>query len=102
MQCTDDDNRSDRNVCNMPFVSFSLAVSFIIRLFRTSAFRVPNLSSVHEIIFQCFLNTGSVFISLMVVISDSHLLFLRCITKRFFSLPSRIFQCSCVFIACEI
>jgi len=29
-QCTDDDNRSYRNVCNMSFVSFSLAVIFII------------------------------------------------------------------------
>jgi len=43
VQCTDDDNRSCRNVCNMSFVSFSLAVIFIIRLFSTSAFRVPNL-----------------------------------------------------------
>ena len=34
------DNRSYRNVCNMSFVSFSLAVIFIIRLFRTSAFCV--------------------------------------------------------------
>jgi len=39
--CTDDDNRSYRNVCNMSFVSFALAVIFIIRLFITSAFRVP-------------------------------------------------------------
>ena len=31
LQCTDDDNRSYRNVCNMSFVSFSLAVIFIIR-----------------------------------------------------------------------
>jgi len=30
LQCTDDDNRSYRNVCNMSFVSFSLAVIFII------------------------------------------------------------------------
>jgi len=29
--CTDDDNRSYRNVCNMSFVSFSLAVIFITR-----------------------------------------------------------------------
>jgi len=36
LQCTDDDNRSYRNVCNMSFVSFSLAVIFIIRLFSTS------------------------------------------------------------------
>jgi len=43
LQCTDDDNRSYRNVCNMSFVSFSLAVIFIIRLFSTSAFRVPKL-----------------------------------------------------------
>ena len=28
--CTDDDNRSYRNVCNLSFVSFSLAVIFII------------------------------------------------------------------------
>jgi len=41
-QCTDDDNRSYRNVCNMSFVSFSLAVIFIIRLFSTSTFHVPN------------------------------------------------------------
>ena len=33
-------NRSYRNVHNMSFVSFSLAVIFIIRLFSTSAFRV--------------------------------------------------------------
>ena len=40
LQCTDDDNRSYRNVCNMSFVSFSLAVIFIIRLFSTSASKV--------------------------------------------------------------
>jgi len=39
--CTDDDNRSYRNVCNMSFVSFALAVTFIIRLFSTSVFRLP-------------------------------------------------------------
>jgi len=38
--CTADDNRSYRNVCNMSFVSFTLAVIFIIRLFSTSAVRV--------------------------------------------------------------
>jgi len=38
-ECTDDDKRSYRNVCNMSFVSFSLAVIFIMRLFSTSAFR---------------------------------------------------------------
>ena len=32
LQCTDDDNRSYRNVFNMSFVSFSLAVIFIIEL----------------------------------------------------------------------
>jgi len=42
LQCTDDDNRSYWNVCNMSFISFSLAVIFIIRLFSTSAFRVPS------------------------------------------------------------
>jgi len=31
------------NVCNMPFVSFALAVIFVIRLFSISAFRVPKL-----------------------------------------------------------
>jgi len=31
-QCTDDDNRSCRNVCKMSFTSFSLAVIFIIRI----------------------------------------------------------------------
>jgi len=31
LQCTDDDNRSYRNVCNMSFVSFSLAVIFIVK-----------------------------------------------------------------------
>ena len=46
LQCTDDDNRSYRSVCNMSFVSFSLAVIFIIRLFSTSAFRVPNLEMI--------------------------------------------------------
>jgi len=30
LQCTDDDNRSYRNVCNMSLISFSLAVIFII------------------------------------------------------------------------
>ena len=30
LQSTDDDNRSYRNVCSMSFVSFSLAVIFII------------------------------------------------------------------------
>jgi len=28
--CTDDDNRSYRNVCNMSFVSFALAVIFTV------------------------------------------------------------------------
>ena len=41
LQCTDDDNRSYRNVCYMSFVSIALAVIFIIRLFSTSVFRVP-------------------------------------------------------------
>ena len=31
LQCTDDDTRSYRNVCNMSLISFSLAVMFIIR-----------------------------------------------------------------------
>ena len=44
--CTDDDNRSYRNVCNTSFVSFALAVIFIIRLFSTSAFRVSKLTFV--------------------------------------------------------
>ena len=51
--CTDDDNRSYRNVCNMSFVSFSLAVVFITRLFSTSAFRVPNLSVKSHYEFTC-------------------------------------------------
>jgi len=37
------DNRSYRSVCNMSLISFSLAVIFIIRLFSTSAFRVPSV-----------------------------------------------------------
>ena len=32
LQCTDNDNKSYRNVCNLSFVLFSLAVIFIIRL----------------------------------------------------------------------
>ena len=40
--CTEDDNSCYRNVCKMSVVSFALAVVFIIRLFSTSAFRVPN------------------------------------------------------------
>jgi len=36
----------------MPFVSFALAVIFIIRLFSISAFRVPNLSVSVKIYFQ--------------------------------------------------
>ena len=39
--CTEDDNSCYRNVCKMSVVSFALAVVFIIRLFSTSAFRVP-------------------------------------------------------------
>ena len=39
--CTEDDNSYYRNVCKMSVVSFALAVVFIIRLFSTSAFRVP-------------------------------------------------------------
>jgi len=31
LQCTDDDNRSYWNICNMSLISFSLAVIFIIR-----------------------------------------------------------------------
>jgi len=41
LQCTDDDNRSYRNVCNMSLILFSLAVIFILRLLSNSAFRVP-------------------------------------------------------------
>jgi len=43
LQCTNDDNSSYRNVWNMSFVSFSLAVIFIMRLFNTSAFREQEL-----------------------------------------------------------
>ena len=39
--CTEDDNSCYRNVCKMSVASFALAVVFIIRLFSTSAFRVP-------------------------------------------------------------
>ena len=42
--CTEDDNSCYRNVCKMSVVSFALAVVFIIRLFSTSAFRVPYFS----------------------------------------------------------
>jgi len=38
-------NSCYRNVCKMSVVSFALAVVFIIRLFSTSAFRVPKLDS---------------------------------------------------------
>ena len=41
--CTEDDNSCYRNVCKMSVVSFALAVVLIIRLFSTSAFRVPNV-----------------------------------------------------------
>ena len=41
-----DDNSSYRNVCKMSVVSFALAVIFIIRLFSTSVFRVPNIKFV--------------------------------------------------------
>jgi len=51
LQCSDDDNRSYRNVCKMSFISFPLAVIFIIRLFSTSAFRVPNFDFICPINF---------------------------------------------------
>jgi len=38
LQCTDDGNKSYRNICNMSLISFSLVVIFIIRLLSTSAF----------------------------------------------------------------
>ena len=38
--------RSYRNVCNISFLPFYLAVIFITRLFSTSAFRVPNFNCV--------------------------------------------------------
>ena len=44
---SEDDNRSYRNVCNLSFVSIAMAVIFIIRLFSTSAFRVPKLIDGH-------------------------------------------------------
>jgi len=44
--CTEDDNSCYRNVCKMSVVSFALAVVFIIRLFSTSAFRVPTMRSI--------------------------------------------------------
>jgi len=44
-----DDNSCYRNVCKMSVVSFALAVVFIIRLFSTSAFRVPKLHSIFDI-----------------------------------------------------
>jgi len=46
LQCIDDDTRSYWSVCSMSLNSFSLAVIVIIRLFGTSAFRVPNASKV--------------------------------------------------------
>jgi len=46
LQCTDDDNRSYRNICNMSLISFSLAVIFIIKLFSTFAFRVPKMINI--------------------------------------------------------
>jgi len=50
--CTDDDNRGYRNVCNMSFVSFSLAVIFLLRLFSSSAFRVPHVIETYDQHFQ--------------------------------------------------
>ena len=44
--CTEDDNSCYRNVCKMSVVSFALAVVFIIRLFSTSAFRVPKWTKI--------------------------------------------------------
>jgi len=44
LQCTDDDNRSCRNVCNMSFVSFSLGVIFIIKSkYFSNAWRYSSL-----------------------------------------------------------
>ena len=48
LQCTDDDNRSYRNVCNMSFVSFSLAAIFIIH--RTPKLRNLNRACLNSTI----------------------------------------------------
>ena len=57
--CTEDDNSCYRNGCKMSVVSFALAVVFIIRLFSTSAFRVP------KFLFFCLNYTN-------VSLSDKH------------------------------
>ena len=60
MLCTEDDNSCYRNVCKMSVVSFALAVVFIIRLFSTSAFRVPKLKNVFLLISKAAILTNPV------------------------------------------
>jgi len=57
LQCTDGDNRSYQKVCKMSFISFSLAVIFVIRLFSTSFFRVPKQKKVKSKIINNMPNT---------------------------------------------
>jgi len=61
MNITDNENDINdilqtRNVCNMSLTSFSSAVIFFIRLFSTSAFRVPSLFSYNVSVYKYFSN----------------------------------------------
>ena len=92
LQCTHDDTRSYRNVCNMSFVPFTFAAIFIIRLFSTCAFRVlfENLNTFFEKLKEVFdlrdvrwkqkrwfINTNSWTRDLQKVLLDR-----KCLTKN--------------------
>jgi len=47
LQCTDD-NWSYQNVCNMPFVLFSLAVIFIIHLYKNLKFKIIKIRTGYQ------------------------------------------------------
>ena len=73
LQSTVDVNRSYQNICNMSLVSFSLAVIFIIRLFITFAFGVPEIH-VHEFYFECivcFLKNNCSFVFVLCFLTKN-------------------------------
>ena len=65
------------NVCSMSFVSFSLAVIFIVRLFSTSAFRVPRMSA-SFLTLRALLKKNMLFTDELLLLKFALLLFTIC------------------------
>ena len=91
--CTDDGRRSYRNVCKMSFISFSLAVIFIIRLFSTSVFRIPEFMhfwirtrnecptisdlAIHKLLAFCTTYLSEAIFSKLIIIKSKNRPFLK-------------------------